>query len=186
LSLDTKKINQAKSTAGENQDSYHLLGWSLGGKIALTIAATLESRGVTDIKVYLLDTVLEDFDYDTELFSQERIEEQIKESEMYYGDIENYELKARSFLLAEHKLNGQSIGIKLQDTQVVLFKALMLEERKQEDEAMRAVIGISDNGIKQVLNRASQLKIINMPYVNHQNILQDEVTLVLEIKASIN
>ena len=33
-----------------------LLGWSLGGLIALEMAAQLENRGFRDIQVFLLDT----------------------------------------------------------------------------------------------------------------------------------
>ena len=35
-----------------------LLGWSLGGKIALEMAYHLEQQGIKDIVVYLLDTIV--------------------------------------------------------------------------------------------------------------------------------
>ena len=43
-----------------NQRVFRLLGWSLGGHIALEIAAILEARGVREIEICLLDTVVPD------------------------------------------------------------------------------------------------------------------------------
>ena len=43
-----------------SQKDYILLGWSLGGMIALEIASQLEARKISNIKVFLLDTVIID------------------------------------------------------------------------------------------------------------------------------
>ena len=41
---------------------YAMTGWSLGGQIAFTIAAILESEGITNIRVISLDAILNDGD----------------------------------------------------------------------------------------------------------------------------
>ena len=55
------------------QSEFHILGWSLGGHIALKIAELLEKRNFDHINIYLLDTVLPD-SFLTDKYSKVKID----------------------------------------------------------------------------------------------------------------
>lgn len=113
------------------QEEYILLGWSLGGTIALEIASQLEKRGCRKIKVYLLDTILFASDQrllDSLLFpSDEKLSRELK---VPVGH--SYFIATKNFLSAEFKITREHISNKLSCTKVVLLKAMLAGEGVDE------------------------------------------------------
>src|SRR3569833_308788 len=110
------------------QDAVNLLGWSLGGEIALEMAAILERRGYTNIDVILLDTILAD-DTIRNLRSKVSREESVDylvrlKDIMLNKELEDgYFEKVISSIDAEKDLADASISARLRYTNVTLFKA---------------------------------------------------------------
>ena len=114
-----------------------LLGWSLGGQIALEMAAVLESRGYTDINVILLDTILPDetilsFREEDEVNKEENIIEGRKwmiDRRFDHGFIE----KIIATMDTDQQLQNSPVSSDLKKARVVLFKAT-----RKMDEAIAA------------------------------------------------
>jgi thioesterase domain-containing protein len=164
------------------------LGWSLGGHIALAIASILEFRGVTNIKVYLLDTIALNKGSYLQPYTEKELNHLIEDSSYIFQQIENYEVKARSVLLTEWQLANQPISSTLIYTKVLLFKALFRSgaDDLEIDEAAYSSIQLDDNNISQLLNKTDQIKIINMKNTYHENILDEEDTIVSGINEYLN
>lgn len=125
LALNDNKLE----TQLDSLPTVRLLGWSLGGMIALEIASILEKKGFVNIKVVLLDTLVKSYSLkDTfkvidiakrdELLVQRLREESVKQV-----DIDNILLTKK----AEDQLESDSLTKKLTCTQVILLKAAMNE-----------------------------------------------------------
>lgn len=96
-----------------------LLGWSLGGKIALEIAAYLEARGVKAITVYLLDTWLLSEDHYLRNESSFNLDSMMARLQIPHYLRHNVE----SVVVSDKLLNIQPLSAVLKHTQIVLFKA---------------------------------------------------------------
>jgi amino acid adenylation domain-containing protein len=178
-----QQIDEVKVSREEEKYSYQLLGWSQGGLIALEIAAILESRGVEDIKVYLLDSMLQ-VDRPGPI-SAEMINNLIEKGKLQYQHVEDYESRARSFLLVADALARQPISAKLAFTKVLLFKALrpITEKNLDDNPGAELMFKVPDNHIGQVmLNK--DVKVIKMGMANHWDILQYEEELIKGITES--
>ncbi|AWM81282.1 hypothetical protein DKL61_13545 [Gammaproteobacteria bacterium ESL0073] len=149
------------------QSTYHLLGWSLGGLLALEMASILESKGVTDIKVYLLDTILIGSAEQDKVAppTDERIKEMIKD---YTGlDFE----AAKAVLLTENKLINQQVSTSLNSTEIVLFRATLSNREKHEAVEKRYT---------QMLTNQAQLTIVNLDHSSHDDLLEQEPTVIID------
>ncbi|MFD1260465.1 non-ribosomal peptide synthetase [Entomomonas asaccharolytica] len=119
LTLLTQYYLEHIETILNKDEPITLLGWSLGGQIALELAANLEARGIKDIKVYLLDTWLLNED-DLKLNDQPIDLVHI----MKELNIPAYlKPKVESMMEIDNKLSVQPLSSKLKKAQVVLFKA---------------------------------------------------------------
>lgn len=148
--------------------SYTLLGWSLGGLIALEIAAILESRGITDIKVYLLDTIINNKEKGVEvaMCSDEEIR---KITDKYDGlDFDT----VKRLLVTENNITNQNLSHKLVSTKVLLFKALL--NNKDWNESNMYLL---DN----VLQNMNLLNVVKIEDATHDNILDHENIIVQNI-----
>lgn len=179
-----KHIDQVLETTGQRE--YHLLGWSLGGQIALEIAAILEQRGYKQIKVYVLDTVL----YDEHLISlSANVDtEYLKNEYRHYAKMqhfdESYINKVVTNIDVEGGFSKQFIYSKLVVTKVLLFKAMqegvgMIEDA--EKSFFRYIALLSYNNIEKIMFNQKNLKVINVVNANHLNILENEGLLSSEI-----
>jgi hypothetical protein len=134
------------------QVTYNLLGWSLGGKIALEIACALEKRGENTINVYLLDTLLND-DYLLNLLHYMDIEVLKKDygnDAKLRGYEDSYIHKVMQNMNVENELIKQRLSSFLTKTNVCLFKAML---NKQD----------MDTGMfKQFFEHSSSLKYNNI------------------------
>ncbi|NOU19048.1 MAG: amino acid adenylation domain-containing protein [Bacteroidales bacterium] len=108
------------------KETVNLLGWSLGGQIALEMAGILETKGFKSINVILLDTYLRD-ENTRKLISgiQVNTEDAIKQDESYmiekFGA--DYFEKVKSASEAEAKIADSSISNRIKYSNVILFKA---------------------------------------------------------------
>jgi amino acid adenylation domain-containing protein/non-ribosomal peptide synthase protein (TIGR01720 family) len=157
-------------------EPYFLLGWSLGGHIALEIACLLEKEGVTDITIYLLDTILPD-----KKLKNAKI---ITTATEYIQQLENYLLSAnynakfvqrmKSVYLAETKISNMNISTYLQHTKVILFKASKEDTEivmRDDDKAIfRHILQTKDNNVRQY---CKYLTVIRLD-ASHYTILQNK------------
>lgn len=168
------------------QREYHLLGWSLGGQIALEIAAILEQRGYKQIKVYALDTVL----YDDHLMSLSATvdTEYLKNEYRHYAKMqhfdESYINRVITNIDVEAGFSRQFICSKLFVTKVLLFKAMqegvgMIEDA--EKSFFRHIAVLSYNNIEKIMFDQKNLQVIDVVNANHLNILENEELLSTEI-----
>ena len=147
-----------------------LLGWSLGGNIALQIAVLLEQQGIEKIEVYLLDTWLlkeqdlEQYNHPVNItHAMERLSlpAHVRDQIEVYAKIDN-------------KLVIQPISAQLKRTQVVLFKAAQIEQGG--DLAEKYVL----NNIDTYLQNNSQLKLVKLD-CDHYTILSHEQEILAQI-----
>ncbi len=147
--------------AGLLQDAgpVRILGWSLGGIIALEIAARLEARGCRNVQLYLLDS----------FYLQTTAELPLEQLLPALGIEGEAATRAMAAVQAERRLSEGRLSRRLQTTKVTLFKAT--EGNPQLPEAVTApLLALEDNGLGAV---CAQLKIIPLA-CHHHNILQCE------------
>lgn len=147
-----------------------LLGWSLGGNIALEMAVQLEQQGIKNIKIYLLDTwLLESQDLD-QYTHPVNISHAMNRLNLPAHLSDQVEL----FANIDNKLIVQSLSAKLKHTQVVLFKASLIEQGKELAE--KYVL----NNIDIYLQANSQLKLVEIA-CDHYTILSHEQAILAHI-----
>ena len=170
-----------------NKTEYHLFGWSLGGYIALEIAAILESRNIKNIKVYLLDTILRSANDLNSKSSKDEINLHKKSTEnylisqkynQYYIDniISNIDI--------EYKILGQEICSKLKYTKVLLFKAMQIEKEFggiNLEKQSELFVNLKLNNLEKVINSMENLKLTPVLNSSHRNIIQEENFILKEI-----
>lgn len=143
-----------------------ILGWSLGGLIALEIAARLEARGIEDVSLYLLDS----------FYQQTAKEVSLATLLPAMGITGEAAERALAVAEVEDQLSCAKLSRKLQTTQVTLFKA-MLANPALPEEAMKPLIAVPDNGLKAA---CAHLKVIPLG-CHHHNILEcgDDIRKVI-------
>lgn len=156
-----------------NQREFHLLGWSLGGKIALEIAALLERSGVRNITLYLLDTLLYgDVNEDADEFKKNLLS---KGAELSYIE------KSLALIDIAKKLHDCELSSNLNYTKVLLFKALLPSGQKLEDyELFRQKLLLKFNHIDQCLKSKNQIKVVPLQE-KHGDLLNQSDILIAEI-----
>jgi len=134
-----------------------IVGWSLGGLIALEVAALLEARGVGQVSLYLLDS-----------FYQQAVGEQ-PSSDLLSALGITAEAAQRAMAIAgtEQRLAQGVISRRLMTTRVTLFKATQPNPQLPDD-VMRELLAVQDNGLQQV---CEDLTVIPLA-CHHHNILQ--------------
>jgi len=169
-----------------DQRIYHLLGWSLGGQIALEIASILEKREDVKVKVYLLDTILND---DFILLSRknsniEHLKLNYKNYLIEQGYDKSHTEKIISNIEITNKLITQQISSPLTTTQVLLFKA-MLEDTRFKDAIAQInyeYLRSKDyNNVDKALKNNANITLVKLYNAHHGNILEQEDLLVQEI-----
>jgi len=160
-----------KIMVATNQKEYIFFGWSLGGQIALEIAAILEKSGVTNIKIYLLDSIVADSTIKKLRqqyigLIQDKIITKLKEKG--YDDF--YMTKVITNIEAENKLANGKISSNLSYSQIILFKALLLDNFP---ELANYILKLEDNNLKSIIKNDNQLIVINLQ-CTHLSILEKE------------
>lgn len=142
------------------KENFNILGWSLGGNIAIKIASILESRNKNaNINLYLLDVIIPDemiFKYSPKEEFEEAL--RILKNSLYQdGYDETYILNLINSLEIDRSLFFESQYIKLLYSKIYLFKAL-----------------IKDNLLKPTINQLDKCKYqIELKYNNFERIMAD-------------
>jgi thioesterase domain-containing protein len=113
------------------EEPINLVGWSLGGRIALEMANILEIRGYKKINVILLDTQVPD-EFIRSVFKNENIElysHEFKNQMLESGYNNEYVEKVASSLKADFELFHSKANYCLKYTQVQLFRAIQEDTR---------------------------------------------------------
>ncbi|MCX0498185.1 amino acid adenylation domain-containing protein [Erwinia billingiae] len=153
-----------------------LLGWSLGGVIALEIAAQLEQRGYTQLQVCLLDSL-----YQTAV--QQRVAPGMLASLLkaigLEGDAAKRAIQAEE---TELSINNQAVSAPLHHTQVTLLKAMQFFDLSDSGTAEGdEVLAIKDNGVGAL---CPSLKIVPLAANHHSIILcHQEIAAALSSSA---
>ncbi|KOC87586.1 non-ribosomal peptide synthetase [Winslowiella iniecta] len=139
-----------------------LLGWSLGGIIALEIAAQLEQRGFNDIHVFLLDSL-----YQTEV-QQHIVPGMLAPILAMMGITGEAARRGEQVEKTEININNQCLSAPLRHSKVTLFKATEFVDLSVAGGVDgREILAIADNGLAQV---CPQLEVIPLA-VNHHSII---------------
>ena len=173
-----------------NQETYHLLGWCLGGTIALEIASILEKRGNYKINVYLLDTVLRD-EYLSNIIKETDVAEIIEAKNHYRNYLisqqyeEQYIEKMMSIIDTEVNLTGQQISSTLTNTKIILFKA-MLENTtfitENSKKFYKHVYNLKYNNVDKILEKEAKIQLVKLNETHHVNILLQKQILISRIR----
>lgn len=144
----------------ETSQPIYLLGWSLGGKVALEIAGILEAEGYTDITVYLLDTYLpsDKISINEDIITYEG--NMVKK-----GFDRSYISSALTAFPATCQLLKANLNAKLVVTNVILFKAAFVPDTEM------GVNAITDNNLTPYCNNLkihpAQGSHWDMPYLDY-------------------
>ncbi|MFK5984628.1 MAG: amino acid adenylation domain-containing protein [Pseudomonadota bacterium] len=148
-------LNQIQTYVREEKNII-MLGWSLGGLIALEMAAQLEAKGCQHISVYLLDSLISDPQLEKirDIIPHDLIVQYTQDYLNQQGYQHDYIDKVLSSLAPEKKLNNiRQLSKTLEYTQVTLFKATQYDERvvvENTEQFNQYVSSITDNNINKV------------------------------------
>ncbi|MEF9478798.1 amino acid adenylation domain-containing protein [Chryseobacterium sp. 1B4] len=163
-----------------HQEEYVLIGWCLGGQIALEIASILESRGYKNITILMLDTILRAEDPELMKLSSPPSDEAISEqfntpigSELF--------IASKKFVLAEHSIVGQGISTCLKFTKMILLKA-MTKGEKENQLLFDHVHQLECNNVEKITEDRSQLTVYPVQ-TSHQDIVKENKFIIDIIKS---
>lgn len=152
-----------------------ILGWSLGGKIALEVAAQLEKDGYKNINLYLLDSFykvtmlgadMESFvDYHMKLYYNERggkVDKSMAEAHKHVVESE--------FALADADISGF-----LKHSRVTLFKAGKILDSFDDLQLSHVQLQSFDNGLNSCVTK---LKVLLMEDHDHASLIEEEEEIV--------
>ncbi|MCC8365865.1 hypothetical protein J8V57_06150 [Xenorhabdus sp. PB61.4] len=152
-----------------------ILGWSLGGQLAMEIAYQLEQIGAQKIKLFLLDTVINnaeikklkdniDISYINLLITDEL--QKASASETYINRV--LEAAPVEYKIADCNLSGI-----LKHTRIMLFKAGEINPDYNDPSQIKlteSIIKVTDNNISQWVT--TPLEVILLKNHHHNNILE--------------
>ncbi|MDP5138242.1 amino acid adenylation domain-containing protein, partial [Rheinheimera baltica] len=148
-------------------NSIRLLGWSMGGNIALEMAYQLEKLGLKNIKVYLLDTVIKT--KSMQEFLRDSVYKELEKETLNNGYID----KVTKSLLFEEEISNCALSGILEHTDVILFKAGQIYTEMLDNIEWKGVRGIKipqNNNIPQFIGKETSIVMIENK--NHGNILE--------------
>ncbi|MFS4432247.1 thioesterase domain-containing protein, partial [Chryseobacterium sp. S90] len=164
------------------QEEYILIGWCLGGQIALEIASILESSGHKNITVLMLDTILRAEDAKLMELSSIPTDEEISEEFKAPTDSELF-LASKKFALAEHCIVGQGISTPLRFTRLVLLKA-MTKGEKENQLLFNHIHRLNYNNVDKIIENPDLLLVYPVE-ASHQEIIKEEEFIIDIIKSII-
>ena len=167
-----------------HQSKYYFLGWSLGGLIALEMASILEKREISNVKVCLLDSILDD-DHLLSLKSNEQTLRYLKDEYTKYAMMQGHNQssanESASLIELAMNLGKQGISATLINTHVVLFKAMRQNPKVTSNifnKIQQYIVTLKYNNIEKILKDKSKIQIIKVDNAHHDNILEQENLLV--------
>ncbi len=170
-------LNEIKSLIPK--DDIHIMGWSLGGLIALEMGVMLEGMGKTNIRISLLDTTLEDPNLKQlrENIPFKAIEEDYHRHALHEGYASSYIQKVLSLLPVEHSMLSYSPTKKLTHAQITLFKAGLRDETFHApgyEQLFEYIASLPTSNIERVVEKSEQLNVIHCIESSHHSILREE------------
>lgn len=167
-------IDEVRKQQRQTHMPYMFLGWSLGGIISLEISNILEQRGVTNIKVILLDTIIADPTL-IEYRSKQIIEpSQLSDFLLAEGHLPEYIDRIIANLEYETKLSVCKISAKLTRTDVLLFKAIKKDTLKYIEESelsFNYITASPYNNIDRIMQE-DNIKLVRVNKAMHSDILK--------------
>ncbi len=168
-----------KLMSDTKQNTYNLLGWSLGGQIALEIAGILEKNGITKIRLYLIDTIL----IDNKLESLGTIQDIEKRKKRFINHIIEHQCgheyidRILPNIIIDMTLGQQTISHKLVYSKILLFKAMLQDQTISEimvnsEEINQYLSTLKYNNIDKVVQNISNIKLVEVK-VDHSNMLNE-------------
>ncbi|MCS4304598.1 non-ribosomal peptide synthetase, partial [Chryseobacterium sp. BIGb0232] len=157
------------------QEEYILLGWSLGGTIALEIASQLEKRGCKKIKVYLLDTIFYASDQKLVNFLSFPSDEELS-SKLEVPVDHSHFIATKSFMSAEFTIAREHISNSLGFTKVVLLKAMLGGEGFDES-FNNYMMNCTYNNVDSVIENQELLSVYPVEAA-HQFMLEKEEQII--------
>ena len=158
-----------------------LLGWSLGGKIALEMAYHLEQQGIKDIVIYLLDTIVMDETL-INILNKEELSLREQPLNELLGNLnvdEYYKQRVIANRSIEYKLRNDALTGKLIYSRCVLFKA-MLPDKNDIPDSFQYKLSLPYNNVDKFVS-IENIKLIEMQ-VSHQDIIKKEDEIVDVVK----
>ncbi|MDX7992683.1 non-ribosomal peptide synthetase, partial [Xenorhabdus littoralis] len=161
-----------------------ILGWSLGGQLAMEIAFQLEQLGAKDIQLFLLDTVINN-DEIKQLRSNldmSYIRKQITDVLHEKEASDTYIKKVLSTVPIECKIVNCNLSGKLTHSKITLFKAGQINPSHKEGIGLlinQLIAKISDNNISQWINTPLMITLIDDCY--HENMINSVSVISREI-----
>ena len=170
---------------------YNILGWSLGGQIALEIASILEARGEKRINLFLIDTVLYDenmlsLSQDLDLNNRQKTYEK---NALLQGIEKDYIQKILSNMKIENKLVRYKISSELIYTKAILFKAMLTDlnfNTKFAKKIYKCLNKLKYNNIEKVFGLKNNLTLYSVTNANHFNIIDQRELLCDVIVRSLS
>ncbi|WP_339379120.1 amino acid adenylation domain-containing protein [Xenorhabdus lircayensis] len=166
-----------------------ILGWSLGGQLAMEVAYQLEQVGAKDIKLFLLDTVI----------NTKQIKEIRNKIDMSYafkeitmklqnmGASNRYIDKVLSAMPFEHEMVNCDLSGKLSHTNITLFKAGKMNPDYKGVaglEINQLVVKLPDNNISKWVTNPLVIKWINDR--SHSDVIESISTISTEIISELS
>ncbi|MTW01740.1 type I polyketide synthase, partial [Pseudoduganella ginsengisoli] len=157
-----------------------LLGWSLGGTIALEVAAQLERRGCRQIELTLLDTIIDD-SYLTRLKSEPGYVAQLEEDYTMFLESQQYPAahiqRSLPNIALAVKFEATGLSRVLEHAHVVLLKAMAVDPELPEG-SLRQLFGhataVAASNVDTLLRTpATQLQVIPLASCHHNDMLDD-------------
>jgi amino acid adenylation domain-containing protein len=168
------EIDRVQEETGS--ESYVILGWSLGGLVALEIAAILESRGLKDIRLFLLDTIISDERLHT--LSTDLTEEELAYVRNQIGNVFEHTEQCNRYLAAQIDLSRQQVSRRLRCTKVILFKAMLPDSIFKSESALlnkAHTLSLEANNVEHCLETPDDLlQVVKLEKADHYNLLKEE------------
>ncbi|YAP80750.1 non-ribosomal peptide synthase/polyketide synthase [Xenorhabdus stockiae] len=160
-----------------------ILGWSLGGQLAMEIAYQLEQLGAQKIQLFLLDTVINNAEIkmlkDNIDISNSNL--LITNELQRVGASDTYINKVLETASLELEISNCNLSGTLKNTNVTLFKAgeiNPIHNDHSQMELVKLVIKLTDNNISQWVTKPLKIKLLNY---HHNNILECTSIISMEI-----
>ncbi|RMZ60264.1 amino acid adenylation domain-containing protein [Chryseobacterium nematophagum] len=181
--LATYYLNYIEKIQHESQqDEYILLGWSLGGQIALEIASELESRGHIKITVFLLDTIIRATDPELMKLISLPSDEDINEKHHVSINSDHF-IEIKKILVSEYAIANQKISTNLKYTKTILLKA-MIEEEYKNPLLAGYIHQLQCNNVDTLLEKQNLVTVYPLN-VAHHYIMQEEQQIIDIIKRTL-
>ncbi|MDQ5920713.1 MAG: hypothetical protein QG673_769 [Pseudomonadota bacterium] len=186
LYLDS--IHKIRQQSNQENKPYLLLGWSLGGQIALNIAHILEQCGYKNIYVILVDSVYPDRNFAHKLCQVTLDASKLKLFIQQIGIDPKYTAKVKNNFRCDIELSFQEVPIKLQYSKILLFKAMQKEAiifLQNYDPLKEYALGLQYNNIDKIVNPIN-INLIKLKNSNHFNLLAQSELIYARIMLFMN